>query len=268
MSFVQSFDQFNTKLVKEDALAEKTKIRQKSPNEGESGRWEVVRKSSNATGTAVPYKELAQELAGWPDFQKWWSSQDPKSDSKFFQMICFVDSDLREAGFLKRDKVTATFIFKPYGSMQGGQGYMAMYDVKSAQPVVIDMQVGTSIYTLTAWDIKNEPTLRTHSSDGKSGTLAWRKGDQIPVTGYMIGPQNDANGNLVVYTPGKVYKGEVGYAQQLVVPAPTQQAPAQPAAPTTAPTAAPTVAPAAAPTTGGAKPKVSPNKKNFIFKTV
>jgi hypothetical protein len=259
MSFIKSFDQFANRKINE-AVA-KEKIKQIGAKQGEVSRWKVVLKSTQDTSSKRP-EDLIKEILVDPevnsDFATWWESIEPKTNTAPYTMICFVEFSRKDANVFRRDTVTAELIFKMYGKMDNG--FIAMYDVKSATPILNNLQIGASQYKMIAWKHEDENTLRKHSSDGSSGALTWKKGDLIPTTGYLIDRDQSK-----VYTPAVVYNmqqaatqpvsavgtsGAAGTSGAQVAPQPVQpqtQAPVQ---------------------TGGASQTVSPTGKKFRFNII
>lgn len=258
MSFIKSFDQFSNRKINE-AVA-KEKIKQVNAKEGETARWRVVLKSTQDTSSKRP-EDLIKEIIVDPevnsDFTTWWESVDSKTGTKPYTMICFVEFSRKDANILRRDTVTAELIFKMYGKMDNG--FIAMYDVKSATPIFNNLQIGASQYKMIAWKHEDEDTLKKHSTDGSSGALTWKKGDLIPTTGYLISRDQSK-----VYTPAVVYNMQQAATQPVSAvgtsgASGTSGAPAQPTTP------AQVQSPAQ---TGGPKALVTSQNKKFHFNII
>lgn len=173
MTFVKTFEDFKNQVsqVSEKAISGGSVTKETENKEaGELAKFTVVLKATSDNDTisdANPAQSALDHLVSNQEFQTWYSGTTPGSDAagqSFFSSnstsIAFIETGKhRQAGFLKREKATETFIFKRLGSTNTGDDTKSelKYDVKKF-PAQAKSKVASG-GTVYAWNAEQEKAM-------------------------------------------------------------------------------------------------------------
>ena len=171
MTFVKTFEDFKNQIsqVSEKAISGGS-VTKETPGTGELAKFKVVLKATRDNDTisdANPAQSALDLLVKNEDFQTWYSGKTTSADaagqtftSSNSTSIAFIETGKhRQAGFLKREKATETFVFKRLGSPSTtDKNESALnYDVKKF-PAQAKSEV-TSVGTVYAWNSEQEKAM-------------------------------------------------------------------------------------------------------------
>jgi hypothetical protein len=173
MTFVKTFEDFKNQVsqVSEKAISGGS-VTKEAENKaaGELAKFTVVLKATSDNDTisdANPAQSALDHLVNSQDFQNWYSGETTSNDaaaqtftSSNSTSIAFIDTGKhRQAGFLKREKATETFIFKRIGSPNTTDRNKSElnYDVKKF-PAQAKSKVASG-GTVYAWNLEQEKTM-------------------------------------------------------------------------------------------------------------
>lgn len=172
MSFIKSFQEFKAHNV--DQVSEKAisggAVKKETPKSGELARYTVTLKASADTDTISdenPAQSALDFLVNSQDFKTWYSGTSTLKDAaesdfdiKNSQSVAFIETGKhRQAGFLRREKATETFIFKPIGRVAYNTENESdlNYDLLKFPPQAkTQTSDGLTVY---AWNIEREPEM-------------------------------------------------------------------------------------------------------------
>jgi hypothetical protein len=188
MTFVKTFEDFKNQSsqVSEKAISGGS-VTKETPKTGELARFTVVLKATSDNDTisdANPAKSALDHLVSNQEFQNWYSDKTTSADiagqtftSTNSTSIAFIETGKhRQAGFLKREKATETFIFKRLGSPSttDAKASELNYDVKKF-PAQAKSTVASG-GTVYAWNVEQE----------KAMTLDPPKPMKVPLNGLTV----------------------------------------------------------------------------------
>jgi hypothetical protein len=173
MTFVKTFEDFKNQVsqVSEKAISGGS-VTKEAENKaaGELAKFTVVLKATSDNDTisdANPAQSALDHLVNNQEFQNWYSGETTSNDaaanaftSSNSASIAFIDTGKhRQAGFLKREKATETFIFKRIGSPNTTDRNKSElnYDVKKF-PAQAKSKVASG-GTVYAWNLEQEKTM-------------------------------------------------------------------------------------------------------------
>jgi hypothetical protein len=173
MTFVKTFEDFKNQVsqVSEKAISGGSVTKEPANKEaGELAKFTVVLKATSDNDTisdANPAQSALDHLANNQEFQAWYSGTTTSVDaaaqtftSSNSTSIAFIDTGKhRQAGFLKREKATETFIFKRLGSPSTTDAKKSElnYDVKKF-PAQAKSKVASG-GTVYAWNSEQEKAM-------------------------------------------------------------------------------------------------------------
>jgi hypothetical protein len=168
MTFIKTFEAFKNQSsqVSEKAISGGS-VTKETPKSGELARFTVVLKATGDNDTisdANPAQSALDHLVNNQEFKTWYSDKTTSADAAgqpFTSLnstsIAFVETGKhRQAGFLKREKATETFIFKRIGSASTTDKNMSElnYDVKKfPAQAKSNLSSGGTVY---AWNAEQE----------------------------------------------------------------------------------------------------------------
>jgi hypothetical protein len=171
MNFVKTFEDFKNQSsqVSEKAISGGS-VTKETPKTGELARFTVVLKATSDNDTisdANPAQSALDHLVSNQEFQTWYSGKTTSADvagqtftSTNSTSIAFIETGKhRQAGFLKREKATETFIFKRIGSPSttDAKASELNYDVKKFPAQAKSaMASGGTVY---AWNVEQEKAM-------------------------------------------------------------------------------------------------------------
>jgi len=173
MTFVKTFEDFKNQVsqVSEKAISGGSVTKEpENTKAGELAKFTVVLKATSDNDTisdANPAQSALDHLVGNQEFQTWYSGKTSGADaagqtftSSNSTSIAFIETGKhRQAGFLKREKATETFIFKRLGSSNTGDNTKSElnYDVKKF-PAQAKSKVASG-GTVYAWNSEQEKAM-------------------------------------------------------------------------------------------------------------
>lgn len=168
MTFIKTFETFkNQSLQISEKAISGGSVTKETPKSGELARFTVVLKATSDNDTisdANPAQSALDHLVNNQEFKTWYSDKTTSADAAgqpFTSLnstsIAFIETGKhRQAGFLKREKATETFIFKRIGSASTTDKNASElnYDVKKfPAQAKSNLSSGGTVY---AWNAEQE----------------------------------------------------------------------------------------------------------------